>query len=186
MTTVAAIAVDGAVYVAADSRTNVYERPIDNGARKIRRVTCTKGGELLLAFCGAGALADLVPAKLDVEALPAHDDDAQQWAAAIAWAVSDIAFDARLTDGGQMDGSILLAASGRLWTLSNYGAIPHPDGIAALGSGEGPAIGVIDVLLELGADDPAHVVRRAVAIACHRDRHSSPPIYFETIAAAAP
>lgn len=180
MTTIAALAVDDLTVVGADSLTNVYDRPIP-AARKIRRLTCAKGGDLLLAFCGAGALCDLIEAKLGVDALPTRDEDPQPWAAAIAWAVSDLAFDARLTDGGQMDGSILLAAVGHLWTLSNYGAIYHPDGVAALGSGEGPAIGALDVLRQTPGLEPREAVERAVRIGIGRDKNSGLPVQMELL-----
>lgn len=178
MTTIAALARDGHVWMAGDSATNVYDRPILDGARKVRRLTGDSGVEILLGFCGVGALAGLIPAKLLVEPMPQRDEGLQPWAASIAWAVSDLAFEARLTQDGQMDASILLGAAGRLWTLSNYGAIPHPDGVAALGSGEGPAMGALDVLLELDIE-PAAAVVRAAQVAVARDQHSAAPIYLE-------
>lgn len=58
MTTIAAVAAKGRVWMAADGCTNVYDRPIIDGAKKIRRLTTADRTELLLATCGDGALAD--------------------------------------------------------------------------------------------------------------------------------
>lgn len=186
MTTVVAWATGGAVYMAADTCTNVYERPIIGGARKIRRIA-TGTGEALLGFCGSGGLADEIAAHHRIEAEPAPDateDNVHAWAHAIASAMSDIARDAGLTADGKLDGNVLLGWNGRLWTLTHHMAIPHPDGIAALGSGEGPAIGALDVLAELGMA-PAQAVRKAVLVGIHRDRYSEAPVQVEVLAGRA-
>lgn len=181
MTTVVAAARDGIVAMAADSLTNVYERPIVNGARKIRRIKVGEG-EALLGFCGSGGLtAAVYDIKFDDEPDPAKDADVAQWAATVAGALQDWAADAGLTEGGRIDGSILLGWRGRLWTISEIQAIPHPDGRAALGSGEGPAIGALDVLLDhLDADLPDAVIE-AVKVGINRDRNSAAPFYLEVL-----
>lgn len=182
MTTVAAWATNGAVYMGADTCTNVYERPIIGGARKIRRVS-TGTGEALLGFCGSGGLPDVIAAHHRIEAEPApdaDDDNVHSWAHAIASAISDVARDAGLVDDGKLSGSVLLGWGGRLWTLTHHMAIPHPDGIAALGSGEGPAIGALDILTELDVA-PADAVRQAVLVGIHRDRYSEAPVQVEVL-----
>jgi ATP-dependent protease HslVU (ClpYQ) peptidase subunit len=185
VTTVAAFAINGAVHMAADTCTNVYERPIIGGARKIRRVP-TGTGEALLGFCGSGGLPDSVAAHHRIEAEPtpgATEDDLQAWAYAIASAITDIARNGGMVDeDGHVDSRVLLGWNGRLWTLTHHMAIPHPDGIAALGSGEGPAIGALDVLAELGME-PAQAVRKAVLVGIHRDRYSEAPVQVETLPA---
>jgi ATP-dependent protease HslVU (ClpYQ) peptidase subunit len=182
VTTVAALAVGGVVYMAADTCTNVYERPIIGGARKVRRIS-TGTGEALLGFCGSGGLPDVVAAHHKVTAEPtpdAGDDNVHGWAHAIACAISDVARDAGLVDDGKLDGSVLLGWNGRLWTLVHHMAIPHLDGIAALGSGEGPAMGALDVLAELQVA-PVDAVRKAVLIGIHRDRYSEGPVQVEVL-----
>jgi ATP-dependent protease HslVU (ClpYQ) peptidase subunit len=182
VTTIAALAVTGRIVFGADTLTNVYERPILNGARKVFRRRCTKGGELLLGVCGAGALADVMRVGLTVDSLPGSDpDDQQAWATAVCWAVTDLAVERGLTDQGQMDGSVLLGAVGRLWTMSNSHAIPHHDGVATLGSGEGPAIGALDVLRQQPGFDPRDAVERAVRIGAARDKHSALPLVIEEL-----
>lgn len=179
MTTVVACTRDGQVFMAADSLTNVYERPIYDGARKVRRIP-VGDGELLLAVSGAGGIADAAQADLRPE--PPRDDDLQAWAGYVAHLVTDIGQERGFVDDGHLDASLLLGYAGRLWTIAHGVAIPHPDGIAALGSGEGPAIGALDVLLDQG-EAPAAAVLAAVHIGCGRDKHSAPPVYAECLAA---
>lgn len=183
MTTVAALAVNGEVHMAADSLTNVYDRPIIDGARKIRRkLVGTGGGEALVAVCGDGGLADLIAYQLFLDAAPGVGEDLGPWAAAVAKAVTELAVEAGLTEGGRLDGTLLLGFRGRLWTLTHAQAIPIPDGVAALGSGEGPAMGAMDVLR---ATDTAlaDVVRAATVVAIGRDKHSAEPVYVESLTA---
>lgn len=187
MTTIAALAVDGRIVMGADTCTNVYDRPLAGAARKIRRIRGAWQGEILIAITGAGALADLLGDRLTFEKVPENDDDLQPWASGLARTCTDIARDAGLVDQGQMDGSVLLAAAGRLWTMSNHHAIPHLDGVAALGSGEGPAIGALDALRHTDRDlagNLAHIVRAAVEIGIDRDKHSAGPIQLEVLAPA--
>jgi hypothetical protein len=76
--------------------------------------------------------------------------DCQAWAMSVAVELNRWAVETGITQDGRMDGSVLLGWHGRLWTCSEVQAIPHPDGRAALGSGEGPAIGALDALLLMG------------------------------------
>lgn len=182
MTTVVALARHGQVWMAADSLTNVYERPVRDGARKIRRVPVgDDGGVCLLAVSGAGGLADLMGFRLRLAAAP-ESAGLGRWAADAAWAVTELAQAVVLVSESRVDGSLLLGYGGRLWTLSESHAIPAPDGIAALGSGEGPAIGALDALLAHGVG-PARAVLGAVRIAIDRDRNSAGPVYVEHLLA---
>lgn len=184
MTTIAALVLDGVVHVAADSCNNVYDRPIIGGAQKII-VKRTDGENVLLAVCGNGGLMAIIREKLDVENTPADyvddsdKDDAQTWANKVAFKLTDLAVEAGLTSDGKLDGTVLLGWNGQLWSLTHMQAIPHPDGIAALGSGEGPAIGAIDALQDRG--DGKSVVIRAAEIAIERDRYSRGPVQYETV-----
>lgn len=181
MTTVAALARDGHVWMAADSLINVYDRPIVNGCRKIRRIKADDG-EILVGCSGSAGMPSAVSAGLKVDAEPADDQDPQLWAEAIAHAVTGLAADHHEFSDGRMDATLILGWRGRLWTLGNSVAIPHEDGIAAAGSGEGPAIGAMDVLLATCPDmPPAEVVARAVDVAIKRDRHSDLPIWMEML-----
>jgi ATP-dependent protease HslVU (ClpYQ) peptidase subunit len=177
VTTIAAVARDGRVHMAADSLTNIYDRPVFDGARKIRRIPVGESSEALLAVCGDGGLADLATARLH----PSRPDgDLQAWAAGIAYEISGLAVEHGLIEQGRLDGSLLLGFDGSLWHITHGQAIPIPDGVAAAGSGEGPAMGALDVLLSRG-EDTGEAVRLAVEVACHRDKHSAGPIYTESI-----
>jgi ATP-dependent protease HslVU (ClpYQ) peptidase subunit len=166
----------------ADSATNVYDRPIIDGARKLRRLQ-VGAADCLIGCCGAGGMADVIGYRLG-EMLPTDVDDIDRWAAGVAWAANALCIEVGLTEGGRQDGSLLLGYAGRLWVLSEVQAIRIPDGVCALGSGEGPAMGVLDVLLEQGSD-PGCAVEKAVEIAIHRDRHSQGPVYLEHLRARA-
>lgn len=180
MTTVAACVRNGTIYMAADTCTNVYDRPIVNGARKIQRHRAGDD-EVLIAFAGAGGLPGVVAANLVIDGVPEAGEDPQSWASAAAVAITQVAVEAGLTESGKLDATLLLAWGGQLWTVTHAMAIPHPDGIAALGSGEGPAIGALDVLLRHGINGPQDAVIEAVQVAINRDRYSEGPIQVEVL-----
>ncbi|MFG1872133.1 hypothetical protein [Micromonospora arborensis] len=179
MTTVVAAAVNGTVYMAADTMTNIYERPVPDGAKKIVRLPAGDG-EVLLAVTGAGGLIGVAEALLKIDGEPKPDEDPQQWAFTVARAVTELATENGLIEGGQLDGSLLLGWNGRLWTLVHAMAVPHKDGRAALGSGEGPAIGALDALLDRDVP-PATAVAHAAGVGCKRDRYSGLPLQFEQL-----
>lgn len=184
MTTVVAAALDGVVVMAADSMTNVYDRPMPAAATKIRRLKIGESGEALLAFCGAGGLTNAADhITIDTEPDASDDEDVRRWASAITHAIDDWAREIGLTDNNLADGTVLLGWNGRLWTLSNAQAIPHLDGRAALGSGEGPAIGALDVLLETRDLHPVEAVTWACSVGVSRDRFSGLPIQVEILPA---
>ncbi|MGC4886680.1 hypothetical protein [Micromonospora sp. DT227] len=179
MTTVVACAVDGAVCMAADTMTNVYDRPIPGGARKILRLPAGDG-EVLIGVTGSGGLVGVVETLLKIDGEPRPDENPQRWAFTVARAVTALATDDGLLEDGTLDGSLLLGWNGHLWTLVHAMAVPHPDGRAALGSGEGPAIGALDALLDREVA-PADAVVASVEIGCKRDRYSGLPIQVETL-----
>lgn len=185
MTTVLALARDGTVFMAADSMTNVFDHPMPGAARKIMRLDA--GGEqVLLGISGnAGMAGRIRPAWAAAEiSLPPRDDDLQECAEEIANLVTQPILDAVMTDSdGQMDGHFLLALRGRLWTIFHHAAVPHLDGLGAVGTGEGPAIGALDALLARRVQ-PEKAVRLAAAIAISRDLWSGLPLQFEVLAPA--
>ncbi len=183
MTTVVAVARDGRVHMAGDTRTNVYDRPV-YGVRKILRLAVGDRSEALFGICGDGALLGLADTVLEVPDAPADGADPHRWANLIAVRLTEAALAAGLVEDGRMSGSGLLAWNGRLWTLAHSQAIAMPDGIGAIGSGEGIAIGVVDALLARRVS-PDAAVREAVRIACLRDQYSAEPIQEETLEPAA-
>ena len=180
MTTVVAAAVDGKVFMAADSATNVYERPVIGGIRKLLRLKAGALGEVLLGVAGAGGLPGCIQASLRIDSVPLEDEDVDDWAHAIACAITEIATEAGLMEDGSISGSVLLGWNGRIWTLGHSCACAHPEGRAAIGSGEGPAMGALDVLLE-GAAEPAYAVVRAVEAGIRLARFSEGPIKVEVL-----
>ncbi len=169
--------------MAADALVTVFDRPVPAGVLKLFRHPAKDGGEVLLGCSGHAALVTILRTGLKLDAVPAADEDGQAFADAVALAVTGLAREHGVTEDGQLDGAILLGWNGRLWTLAHAVAIYHHDGIATIGSGEGPAIGAMDALLALG-DDPAGVVKKALSIAINRDRHTAGPVTYEELSAA--
>ena len=178
MTTVVAVAYEDSVVMAADSLTNVYDRPIPSGATKIRRVRLEGRGEALLGFCGAGGLA-MAPDHVTIPDPPDDPAALHGWAGLVSLTLQEWAASVGLVEDGRLDGAVLLGYAGRLWTLSQVHAIPHPDGRAALGSGEGPAIGALDAMLDHARAPIVEAITAAARIAIERDRHSAGPIQIE-------
>lgn len=177
MTCIAALARDGRIAMAGDSRNNVHDRPIIGAAAKVRhRMTSDGKDQMLFGVSGDGALMVLVRDRLHVDEAPKPDADPHPWADAVAIALTELALEASIRDqDGRLDGSALLGWNGRLWTLTHMQAIPHPNGVAAIGSGSDYAIGVMSALA--GQDlEPAEIVTRAVACACEHDPWCAQPI----------
>jgi ATP-dependent protease HslVU (ClpYQ) peptidase subunit len=186
VTTVLGIARQGMVVMAADSVTNVYDRPIRNGAKKIRRLHIGAIGTALLGIAGDGALGALAQAYLKVDGEPMEGQESQGWADALADALTQIAVEHGVVENGRLDGNCILGWNGRLWTICHSQAIPHEDGVAAVGTGEGPAIGALDVLLSQYVDGPPEVLVDAAKIAAeigiNRSVGSATPIQLELLA----
>lgn len=176
MTTVVAVAHGGKVTVGADRCTNVYDRPVV-GISKVRRYRPTEpeGAEFVIGFAGAGALPAVLDADLQMHPAPARTDDDeahQRWADQLARDVTELAELAHCFEDGKLDANLVLGYNGRLWTIAHMQAIPHADGRAAVGSGEGPALGAVDAGLALGQTNVPKLVDLAVRIAVNRDRFS--------------
>lgn len=176
------LAVHSGVWMAADSLTSVYDRPV-HGAVKILRLPITGGRHLLLGFAGNAGMPGLARRVWDPDVeLPDQLEDLQPWCNALASALTAPMVDAGMVADGLLDGNFLLGVPGRhagleptLWTLGHHMAIRHPDSRGAVGSGEGPAIGALDALLSCGVS-PQDAIRQACKTAITRDRWSGYPV----------
>lgn len=186
MSVAAALALPQGVYFAADTLNNVYQRPVPRAARKLRRLRA--GDEdVLAAFAGHGGLPTVLAANSEL--LPAVPRDREQsphdWAHSVAYTITEEAHRLGITNSdGQIDASILLGWNGHVWTLTDYQAIPHRDGVGAIGCGEEIAIGALEVLRTSTDLHPLDQVRRAVEIACKYDRYCGEPIDTEALPTA--
>jgi ATP-dependent protease HslVU (ClpYQ) peptidase subunit len=178
------------VWMAADSMTNIYTRPVLS-AKKIARLAVTQTGGLdldpfaLISTAGDGGLMQLIRKWTPPEFATGSDVDA--WAQTVAEAITMMAIANGMTEGGRMGASCLLGFQGRVWTISHMYAVSHPDNISAIGSGEGPAIGALDAQLERSKQDhgawsysPENMLIRAMKIAINRDQHVAGEIQIET------
>jgi ATP-dependent protease HslVU (ClpYQ) peptidase subunit len=171
--------------MAADSMVTVYDRPVLGSARKIRRYQLGDGSEVLVGISGDGAVATVLDADLQLADIDPHPDDLDRWANEVTRKASAICVASGVSEQGHMDAMLIIGYAGRLWSATHCYAIPHPDGIAAVGSGEGPAIGAMDALLACCPDmPPSQVVARAVSVAIERDKHSGGTIWMEMLPAA--
>lgn len=183
MTTVIALAEPRGVWMAADTLTNIYERPVRGWARKILRLPVGElGGEVLLGISGnAGMVSKARAVWADGFPDPPDDPDAaQEWADAIASALTTPMVEAGMVSEGRLDGHFLLGYPGGLWTLQHHLAILCPDGRGAVGSGEGPAMGALDAFCQSDVP-PYRAVSLAATIAVSRDRWSGLPLQLEHI-----
>ncbi|TDC02107.1 hypothetical protein E1091_01505 [Micromonospora fluostatini] len=178
MTTVVAYGDGRTVWMAADTCTNVYERPVIGGATKILRLDAVDD-DVLVGLAGHGGLASVLPETV-LPISPEEGEPTQNWANAVALALTQRAIEHGLVDDGQLDGNLILGWRGQVWTIAHAMAIPHPDGVAAVGSGEGPAIGALDAL-RICDVHPTKAIQLAVEIACRRDRYSMPPLQVEVL-----
>jgi ATP-dependent protease HslVU (ClpYQ) peptidase subunit len=184
VTTIVGAAVDGTVWMAADSMTNVYDRPVFAGARKIVRVR-TMWAEMLVGVAGDAGTGQLLE-TLDWPE-PTHDvpfptpQQANAYATAVARVITRGAIQHGLTtDQGRLASDVLFGWAGQLWTLSHMCSIPHSDGVGAIGTGEGPAIGALDAFIAAGVVMP-DAVARACSIGILRDRYSGGPVQLERL-----
>lgn len=187
MTVVAAIARGGVVTMAADTATN-YAGTTVHGARKIHRHRLTGGEDALFAWSGNGALVPVVARHLKLEA-PGEDEWLDDWANAVAGAVTEIAAEATppLVESSEgtttMDGAGLLGythgGQARLWYLFTHQAVPVAPlsptpssqvAVAALGSGCDAALGALHTEVRLSAHGmhlhPERACVEAVRLAC--------------------
>jgi ATP-dependent protease HslVU (ClpYQ) peptidase subunit len=181
MTTVLAVARDGVVYMAADSTTVIYDRPLAGAARKITRLAAGDS-EVLVGLCGDMGLDGIVKYQMQVAQPPQPGEDPGRWAYSFAAGITELAVGAGLVEDGRLDGNLILGWGGHVWTISHANCAAHPDGIAAIGSGQGVAIGAVDALLSHNVD-PDVAVWAALRIAIRRDIASDGPIQTEMLPA---
>ena len=170
MTTIVGYAKGPHTILAADTQTNVHDRPEYTAVKIHRHPTTRRDGAVLLGY--AGAARALVAQHLTIECLPnmADPDDRNTWATSIAVAITGIYLDHGLTEDGQMDGTVLAGAQGHLWTIAHNLAIPSP-GYGAIGTGSDIAIGALHALTDAGIH-PIDACTRAVHYAAKYDLHT--------------
>lgn len=167
--------------MAADSQVSICERPMPGAVKKVLRVPAAgDDGEVLLGIAGDGALAGLVRQFVTIDAVPAEAEDPQPFADQVALLISSLAREHGVLDDDRLAGMLLLGWDGRLWTIVHAQAIPHLDGIGAVGSGADAALGAVHALLELG-EQPLEAVVRAVQIAARLDLNTAEPIHIDML-----
>lgn len=182
MTTVVAYAEGGSVWMVGDTRTNVYDRPLDGAGRKIMRLKAG-GQEVLVGISGNAGMTGVIRRAWPADvAAPPDDSGVQDWAEDVAAILTQAMLDTAMTDpaDGHMDGHFLLGAAGQVWTIHHFAALAHVDGRAAVGSGAGPAVAALGVLLDAGGDAYTAVCKAAEA-AIALDMWSGLPLQVEVL-----
>jgi hypothetical protein len=190
MTTVVGLATEDGVWMAADSGTNVYDRPV-GGAMKLLTLPLADEKTAVLGISGNAGMPAMVRRVWATDSnLPEADHLLDDWCAALATNLTVPMVEAGMTDpDGQLDGTFLLGLPATsndgptLWTLEHHMAIRMPDGRGAVGSGEGPAMGALDALLDASRLSPQFAVTRACGIAIERCRFSVGPVNTVFLAA---
>lgn len=187
MTTVVGLARGGVVYMAADSQVSLCERPMPTVNKILRLPVGADGAQVLLGLAGDGALASLARRFLKFDLAPGEgdEDELTDFADQVAITMAELARDHGALDEGRMAGMLLMGFAGRLWTVLHSNVVPHPDGLAAVGSGGDAALGAMDAM-EPFSVDPAEAVVRAVQIAIGRDINSAAPVNVEILHPAPP
>ena len=181
MTTVVAVADERGVWMAADTTTNIYDRPVTGWARKIIRLRAGAGTALLGISGNAGIPGQVRRVWPDgLSELPVDAEERQVWAEDIASELTVPLVEAGMVHEGQLDGHLLLGVPGAVWTIQHHMAILCPAGRGAVGTGEGPAMGAVDAFLQMKYQ-PDRAVELAATIACARDRWSGLPLQLESI-----
>lgn len=182
MTTVAAYAKDGAVYMASDTVCNVGSRHV-GGVGKILKFPVGDGAEhTLIAYSGAAAGAGLLRSGLEkgIES-PVDGSDLQGWADDLALTITGLYVDAGCLDDGKMDANLLIGFQGNVWTLNHATAVRHPDGIASIGSGADIALGALEALRSHTQFTPTRCVAIACGIAIDNDCYSGGDVSVQVV-----
>lgn len=140
VTTIAAVVGTKRVHMAADSASHYSSLLVP--CQKIRRMDV--GGEwVLVAGAGRAAIVPMVLAHLTIEALPKdRPDKADEWAQAVAEAITGVAMENHLHEDNTMDGFVLLAWRRHLWAVTHHLA-ERIDHYMAVGSGAEVAMGCL-------------------------------------------
>lgn len=106
---------------------------------------------------------------------PGDRDDEDRWAQSIADSFTELAREAKIvTEKGDVDGILLLAFRGRLWSIEESYAAPVTDA-TAIGSGGAYALGAL-AALEHRRVTPTDLATKAVEIACRYNAGCRPPV----------
>lgn len=175
MTVIAAIAKDGNVIMGSDSAASCAGSFIYKGEGKIAELIATGGDRVLVAAAGNAAILSVIKRDLKIEGTPpvdADDEAADEWATAVAQAITGILADCSPSllsssdgDATSLDGTIALAWRGHLWMVFTHTALRPSNGILSIGSGMDVAIGAMNAALQFGAK-PYDAITSAVELAC--------------------
>lgn len=175
MTVIAAIARDGNVIMGSDSVASCAGSFVYKGEGKIVEIVAAGGDRVLIAAAGNAAVPSVIKRHLKIDGVPALDDSdeaADDWAAAIAQAITELLAGCTPSlivsspdDADAIDGTIALAWRGHLWMMCTHTAIRPSNGILSIGSGMDVAVGAMNAALQFGAM-PLDAVITAVKLAC--------------------
>lgn len=161
MTTVAALAAEGKVWMAADS-TMIFEWEQRNrGTPKVEQV-----GDLLIGAAGSGTLGEAVRHRLELPAQADGQSDEAYLNVTVADALRQVVKQCHLQSNDNprhFNGTLLIGFHGRIYRMScDYVASLMSDGYDAIGSGADYALGALRILSAQAGLEPEAIVRQSV------------------------
>lgn len=176
MTTVAALIRDGVVHMAADSQTNIYDRPVYTARKIIRR--SVGSSDLLLGVAGDGAMAALL--RYDWE-MPLRGDYAElRWLNLVMSSITDLALERNIgLEDGRLTTSILIGHRGALYHGTHHQLVSPGMSCAAIGRGEEPAMATMLALQDHTTLGPEFILEHAIAYAGRLTNGTGGPIRYE-------
>lgn len=177
MTTVAALIHNGTVYMAADSQTNIYDRPVYTAQKIIRR---TSGGvPLLLGVAGDGAMGGLLTYDW-TPPYAASDGGLRGWLHEVATSITALCIERNVgLDNGRLHSSVLIGYRGELHHLTHGQAIDPGMNCAAIGRGEEPAMATMLALRDHTNLDPDAILAAAIGYAARLTDGTGGRIHYE-------
>ncbi|MDH6282827.1 hypothetical protein [Prescottella agglutinans] len=172
MTVIAAVANESYVVMGCDAAAmNSANSYMYKREGKIAELHADDGDPVLIGVSGNASILPVLQRSLTIEQTPHDGDDPDEWADAIAVAITGILADTNPSllvtgDGAPyIDGSILLACHEHLWLVHTNATIRPHNNMAAIGSGGEVATGALAATLKHGGG-PYEAVTTAVEASC--------------------
>ncbi|MET8648433.1 hypothetical protein [Nocardia aurea] len=173
MTVIAAIATIDHVVMACDTRYDYSGTGLYAEHGKIGELFTPRGDKVLIAATGSGSLLSMVMRNLQLDNGPDPSDatSADEWAAAVADAITELLAESKpsglaATDGAEhINGTFLIAWRQYMWWLYTHTAIRAYGPVLALGSGCEVALGSLNTAVRAQMA-PEEAVDFAVRLAC--------------------
>lgn len=180
MTVIAAVATHDRVVMGCDTATDHDGTTMYRADGKISvRLVGDAGERVLIGSAGNSAIRSVLARHWKLSGVPrsdATDAEADEWAAAVAEAITEVLANATPplvvrhdSSADSLDGCLLLAWRQHLWIVHTHSALRPYGGIAAIGSGKELALGSLYTVAQTGLVSPEVEMAFAIQVACAYD-----------------